>query len=70
MVGGDDRLAGRELRVVYPDGARKVIVGPDVKVTAFDAQARSALTPGLKVGGVTRPGADKVYRAGRLTFTR
>lgn len=65
-----DTPAGRELRVVYPNGVRRLVVEPDIQVTAFDTLPRSTLKAGLKVGAVTRPGADGVYRAGRLTLAQ
>ena len=57
---------GRELLITYPNGSRRVMVGPDVKVTAYDLQPRSLAKPGSMVNAITRKDADGVPRAGRL----
>ena len=57
---------GVELEVTYPDGSRHLIVPSTVPVSVSDPQSRSALKPGMAVGGVTRPGADGIERASRI----
>jgi hypothetical protein len=57
---------GRELLITYPNGSRRVLVGPDVKVTAYDLQPRSLAKPGAMVNAITRKDSDGVPRAGRL----
>ena len=59
----------RELKIVYPDGSRRILVPADVKVTAYDLRDRAAAAPGVMVGAVTRKGPDGVERAGRLLIT-
>jgi len=61
-----DAGSGRanELRIFEP--GYRVMVGPDVKVTAYDLQPRSLAKPGSMVNAITRKDADGVPRAGRL----
>jgi hypothetical protein len=60
--------AGQVVDVVYPGGARTLILPPEVKVVASDLQDRALVKPGVRVGAVTRRGADNVWRAGRLVI--
>jgi len=60
--------SGVELEVIYPNGSRRIIVPPEVKVTGYDVHERSSLRPGATVTAVTRKGSDGVPRAGRLVM--
>jgi hypothetical protein len=61
--------AGQVVDVVYPGGARVLIVPPEARVTTSDLQERSFAKPGMVAGAVTRRGSDDVFRAGRITVT-
>jgi hypothetical protein len=75
MTHGTVKSAGRtgadvELTVVYPDGARRIVISPGITVTFFDWQNRTTLKPGAAVSGVTRKDPDGVPRAGRLVVAQ
>ncbi len=61
--------AGQVVDVVYPGGARVLIIPPEARITISDLQERSFAKPGMIAGAVTRRGADNVFRAGRITVT-
>ena len=61
---------GTELEIAYPSGRRSIMIPEDKAITVFDPLPRSAAVPGLAVEAVTRPGADGIRRAGRLTLTK
>jgi hypothetical protein len=61
-----DTAEGEQLDITYPGGSRRVLVPPEVKVTAYDIKPRSFAVPGVIVNAVTRKGPDGVARAGRL----
>ncbi len=60
--------AGTEVTVAYPDGRRAIVVPGGMAITVSDLLPRSAAAPGVAFSGVTRPGADGVRRASRLTL--
>lgn len=61
--------AGQVVDVVYPGGARVLIIPPEARITLSELQDRSLAKPGVMAGAVTRRGADNVFRAGRITIT-
>ncbi len=61
---------GTELDIAYPSGRRAILVPEGKPITVFDLLPRSAAARGVAVEGVTRPGADGIRRASRLTLPR